>query len=372
MDFASATMLSLRRSVHVVPKNGSVALTRSGRTPFSLRSDAYPVLPVLEALQAGTTFGELVAEFFANDEERAAKLVSLLLDRDMLMSPAHIDDAPSPYDRDRFDRLLAYFGEYETPGEARFEFLRRLQASHVVFLGLGSMTSWVMSHLVASGVGRITGVDPDKVELSNLARQAFYGEDDLGLAKTSASKNILARLNSATRFDGVAAHIASAADARSVLGDIDRPDLVILTADQPLWLIAEWVSTACAGLQLGLLRVNVQSVGPLFDGPGTACPACELGRLRRSPGAEELLSYRSAGSYRSMFNSATISTEIAIQGTLAAHEAIGYLSGAWQPDSVNGSLRLTAPPGLGAERRSLQPNPHCAACGPDDTAEANR
>ncbi|MGW0195118.1 ThiF family adenylyltransferase [Nonomuraea sp. NPDC003201] len=341
----------------------SVALMQENHQPVLLRSDRHPLLSALERLQAGTTVGELAADYFAGSDTDAMELLSTLLDKGCLMRPVPSAALPPQTVRERFDRLLAYFAEFETAETNRYDYLRRVQESHVVFLGLGSMTSWILSHLVASGVGRITGVDPDRVEPSNLARQAFYRESDVGTVKVTATSGIVHSLNSTTRFDGIEAQLRSATDAFEILGRLDRPDLVILTADQPLWVIAEWAAHACNLLDLPLLRVNVRSVGPFKNGAGTACPACELGRLRQSPGAEAILSYRSSSSYRSAFNSATISTEIAVQASIAAHEAVGHLTGAWAPLSINASLQVTPPPALHAERRAVMPNADCSACG---------
>lgn len=57
--------------------------------------------------------------------------------------------------------------------------------------GLGSIVSYL---LVRSGVGRLIIDDPDKIELSNLARQ-FYSLEHLGRMKVDVIKEILKNIN---------------------------------------------------------------------------------------------------------------------------------------------------------------------------------
>lgn len=69
----------------------------------------------------------------------------------------------------------------------------RLLASSVLVIGLGGLGSPVAMYLAASGVGRLTLVDHDKVELTNLQRQIVHTTDTLGQNKTvSAVKQLMA------------------------------------------------------------------------------------------------------------------------------------------------------------------------------------
>lgn len=52
------------------------------------------------------------------------------------------------------------------------------------------MGSAAALYLAAAGIGYIKIIDDDAVELSNLNRQIFYGEEDIGKDKAScAEKN---------------------------------------------------------------------------------------------------------------------------------------------------------------------------------------
>lgn len=62
----------------------------------------------------------------------------------------------------------------------------RLLASHVLIVGAGGLGCPVGLYLAAAGIGHITVVDGDRVELSNLQRQIAHGTDALGLNKADS------------------------------------------------------------------------------------------------------------------------------------------------------------------------------------------
>ncbi len=66
------------------------------------------------------------------------------------------------------------------------EALAKLQAAHVMVLGLGGVGSWCAEALARSGVGALTLMDQDEVGLSNLNRQAEALHSTLGQAKAEA------------------------------------------------------------------------------------------------------------------------------------------------------------------------------------------
>ena len=69
-----------------------------------------------------------------------------------------------------------------------------LQRAHVAIMGLGGLGSSVAVSLARIGVGKLLLADYDVVELSNLNRQ-YYFLDQLGLAKTEATRRNLQRIN---------------------------------------------------------------------------------------------------------------------------------------------------------------------------------
>ncbi|MFO7995847.1 MAG: HesA/MoeB/ThiF family protein [Dehalococcoidia bacterium] len=96
----------------------------------------------------------------------------------------------------RYQRQILYpgFGE---------EGQQKLKQSHVVVAGLGGLGCSVSLYLTCTGVGHVTLVDCDRVELSNLNRQVLHYEEDIGEGKPSSAARKLARLNSSIEFTPV-------------------------------------------------------------------------------------------------------------------------------------------------------------------------
>lgn len=70
-----------------------------------------------------------------------------------------------------------------------------VRRAHVVVIGAGGIGSPALQYLVAAGIGRITIVDDDVVDLSNLQRQTLFGVADIDAAKIDAAAAALARID---------------------------------------------------------------------------------------------------------------------------------------------------------------------------------
>lgn len=81
-------------------------------------------------------------------------------------------------------QLLPFVGE---------EGQRRLRESHALLVGMGALGCVAADHLARAGVGTITLVDRDVVELTNLQRQSLYTQRDVdeGLPKVEAARRRL-------------------------------------------------------------------------------------------------------------------------------------------------------------------------------------
>lgn len=72
---------------------------------------------------------------------------------------------------------------------------RRLREAHALVVGAGALGCPVLQYLVGAGVERLTLVDHDVVDRSNLHRQPLYGEASLGQHKAIAAQSSLQNLN---------------------------------------------------------------------------------------------------------------------------------------------------------------------------------
>ena len=72
---------------------------------------------------------------------------------------------------------------------------KKISNAHVVCIGAGGLGSSCLYYLVAAGVGTITIVDGDTVELSNLHRQILFTTADIGANKVESARHRLLALN---------------------------------------------------------------------------------------------------------------------------------------------------------------------------------
>lgn len=96
----------------------------------------------------------------------------------------------------------------------------RLLAAHVAVIGAGGIGSPAIQYLAAAGLGRLTLIDDDSVDLSNLQRQTLFGTADQGRSKVEAAAEAVARLNPDVRVIVHRVRI-DAANAPALLAGVD-------------------------------------------------------------------------------------------------------------------------------------------------------
>lgn len=78
---------------------------------------------------------------------------------------------------------------------------RRLLNARVLVIGAGGLGSPVISYLAAAGVGRLTVLDDDVVEESNLQRQIIHAGSPVGTAKVESARAAALRINPGIQVD---------------------------------------------------------------------------------------------------------------------------------------------------------------------------
>jgi adenylyltransferase/sulfurtransferase len=116
-------------------------------------------------------------------------------------------------ERERYARhlLLAGFGMAAQ---------ERLKAGRVLVIGAGGLGCPALLYLAAAGAGRITVIDPDRVDVSNLQRQVLYTTADVGEPKAEAAARRLRALNELVEIVPIAGRF-SRENALGLVGDCD-------------------------------------------------------------------------------------------------------------------------------------------------------
>ena len=77
----------------------------------------------------------------------------------------------------------------------------KLSQASVVLLGAGGLGAPAALYFAAAGVGRLTLIDDDRVERSNLHRQVIHADARVGMSKTESARMTLAALNPRVQLD---------------------------------------------------------------------------------------------------------------------------------------------------------------------------
>ena len=95
----------------------------------------------------------------------------------------------------------------------------RLKNAHVLIVGAGGLGVAVIPYLAAAGVGRMTIIDHDRVELSNLGRQVIYRTDQVGHSKALVAKSFVESLNPHVHVEAIQAKFSR--ENYTIVQDVD-------------------------------------------------------------------------------------------------------------------------------------------------------
>lgn len=226
----------------------------------------------------------------------------------------------------------------------------RLLRSRVALIGAGGLGSPIALYLAAAGVGRLTLIDDDKVERSNLQRQILHSESRLGQRKVESGRTALLDLNPTIE---VVAHDARL-DSSNVLELLGGHDVVVDGSDNlPTRYL---VNDAC--LRLGVPNVygaifRFEGQVAVFGGAAPGLRPCYRCLFPEPPPAEYAPSCAEAG---------VLGVLPGVIGTIMAAETIKLLLGLGEPMAG----RLLMYDGLRGEfsEIAVPVDPECPSCAP--------
>lgn len=126
-----------------------------------------------------------------------------------------------------------------------------LASAHVAIIGLGGIGSPALQYLAAAGIGRLTLVDDDTVDVSNLQRQTIFAARDVGHGKATSARRWLANFDGAIDVEIHDSRI-TADNAAALIGSAE---LVLDGTDNFATRLA--VSDACVAERTPLLSAAV-------------------------------------------------------------------------------------------------------------------
>ncbi|MEM9708554.1 MAG: thiazole biosynthesis adenylyltransferase ThiF [Pseudomonadota bacterium] len=104
---------------------------------------------------------------------------------------------------------------------------KRLAEAHILVVGAGGLGSAALPLLAGAGVGTITIVDGDRVNISNLHRQTLFSESDTGRAKAEVAAERCRALNSEIVVESKTLSLTPA----NAPGLVETADIVLDCAD---------------------------------------------------------------------------------------------------------------------------------------------
>ena len=259
---------------------------------------------------------------------------------------------------ERYDRQLAYFADVRPGAAARLQ--TRLTEARVAMIGVGGLGTWAAAALACAGVGHLTLVDDDRVELSNLNRQFLYRSADVGRLKVEAAADALAAFDPSLELALLAERVAGPADAeRAVAGH----DFVVELADWPPHELSRWLDAAC--WPAGIPRITAalfpprMRLGPIYLRGRTPCLECQERQARREfPLYDELVAMRKANPPSTPITG----PGAGMLGAAVANEVVAHLTGLHTPATLGAALIIDAD-AYSVDRRPLSPDPGCDRCG---------
>ena len=93
------------------------------------------------------------------------------------------------------DQQLLRYSRHILLDEIGIDGQERLLAAHALVIGAGGLGSPVALYLASAGIGKITLVDHDSVDLTNLQRQIVHTTARVGQSKVTSAKETLAQIN---------------------------------------------------------------------------------------------------------------------------------------------------------------------------------
>ena len=222
---------------------------------------------------------------------------------------------------------------------------KRIRKARILLIGLGGLGSPISIYLAAAGVGELTIVDFDKVDLSNLQRQILHKTSDISRPKIDSAKEYLLELNPNINIHSIGKKLSE----KDLLSEAKKSNIIIDASDN-------------FDTRFSLNKISVKSKTPLVSGAAI-----------RFEGQVTVFnpSQKSSPCYRCLYNE-DVSTEescaangvfaplLAIIGGIQANEALKLILNLGE--SIQGKLLLVDALNMEFNEAILTKDPTCPVC----------
>jgi adenylyltransferase/sulfurtransferase len=243
------------------------------------------------------------------------------------------------------EQLLRYNRQIMLP-QIGVEGQQKLSDAHVLIIGMGGLGSPAAIYLTAAGIGALTLVDFDKVELTNLQRQIIHHNDDIGKPKVDSAKQNLLRINPYVQITTMDFR----PDPQALENLVRQADVVLDASDNYETRFA--INGACVAHRVPLVSgaaIRFEGQISVFDKRRNDSP-CYNCLYPASDDAEETCS-----------ENGILAPVVGIIGSIQALEAIKIICGVGE--TLVGRLLILDALSMNWRSMQLKPDPACPVCG---------
>ncbi len=171
------------------------------------------------------------------------------------------------------DQQLLRYSRHILLDEIGIEGQQRISAAHALIIGAGGLGSPAALYLASAGIGTITLVDNDTVDLTNLQRQILHTTERVGQPKAVSGKQALEQINPEIKIIA----LAERAEGERLEDLVRQTDVVLDCSDN--FATRHAVNRACVANKVPLVSgaaIRFDGQISVFDprSPEAPCYAC--------------------------------------------------------------------------------------------------
>ncbi|MBK8181863.1 MAG: molybdopterin-synthase adenylyltransferase MoeB [Candidatus Competibacteraceae bacterium] len=242
------------------------------------------------------------------------------------------------------EELLRYSRQILLP-EIDIDGQERLRRARALIVGLGGLGSAAAMYLAAAGVGQLTLVDFDTVDLSNLQRQIIHRTADRGRLKVASARDTLLALNPLIQIAAISKQLNDA----EMQEQVEQVDVVVDATDNLATRLT--INAAC-----------VRARTPLVSGAAIRLEGQVLvWRPGRDGACYQCLYHNAAMTSETCAQTGVLAPMVGIIGSIQALEAIKLLTGLGE--TLDGRLLLVDAARMEWQMMKVRRDPSCVVCG---------